>query len=307
MRKETAEQQVITVEDVAEVVITKPDGATSNTLATVERAVPTPKNPGTVAGYTVGGVGTGFEDFDQNDLVVPLMYILQKGSPQVEEGNPKQIKDNPLAKAGTIWNTATGKLYDGKTGIVVIPVHRVRSFIEWIPKDEGGGLVNVFRPEDAEVQEVFKKLGRDKKYGKLKIGDGNDLVETFTVFCIQVLPDGTTEQVVIPMASSQIGMYQKWMTSAKTVKVDGATPPMFSHRYRLTTFFFSKKDNTWFKWDAKFDGADAEAARLADNDPLFQQAKEFRAMLMAGRARADFSQAEQDGAHEGDSGDQYQM
>jgi hypothetical protein len=98
-------QQTAVVEDLTEATITKPgEEVGTKTLATVERQVPAPASTGVVAGYNVGGVGTGFEDFDQNDLVVPLMYVLQKGSPQVEEGNPKPLDG---AKAGTIFNTCT--------------------------------------------------------------------------------------------------------------------------------------------------------------------------------------------------------
>jgi hypothetical protein len=266
-----------------------------------EQIVVRDKKPTAVAGYTVGDVGTGFEDFTQDDLAVPFVVILQKGNPQVEEENPKFI---PGAKPGMLMNNVTNRLYDGKeTGIVVIPVHRVRQFLEWIPKDDGGGLVNVFEPDAPEVKAVLAEAGR-KKYGKLSIGDGNDLVETFNVFALQVLPNGLTERIVLAFASSQIGGYKKWMTSAQSIQIieDGRpkTPPLFSHKYRLKTFYHQKKENSWFKWTPSFDGGSAETARLADGDPIFEQAKEFRALLMAGHAEASYKDLTADVPEAGD-------
>lgn len=241
-------------------------------------------------------VGTGFEDFTQDDVAVPFIAILQKGSPQVEEDNPKQLAG---AKASMLINTVSQRLYDGKAGIIVIPVHRTRTFIEWIPKDDGGGLVNVFQPDAPEVLAVLKKAGR--KFGKLKINDNNDLVETFNVFVLIVSPDNRTERAIISMASSQIGGYKRWMSMAQSIQVPSkddpavmVTPPMFSHLYRLTTFFFQKKENTWYKWQAKFAAEDAEHSRIAETDPLFEQAKTFRALILSGAAQVNYEGAVQE-------------
>jgi hypothetical protein len=271
------------------------------TRGTTTLAPPVDKKTAVIAatgGYDVAEVGTGFEDFTQDDLAVPFIAILQKGSPQVEEENPKRLAG---AKAGSLMDTVSNELFDGKVGIPVIPVHRTRSFIEWIPKDDGGGLVNVYDPTDPIVLAILKKAG--KKFGKLKINDNNDLVETFNVFCLIPGDNGMVKRVVIGFASSQIGMYKKWMTRAQSIQIVGAsgvagTPPMFSHRYRLTTQFFQKKENTWYKWVANFDGADAAACRLAETDPLYEHAKEFRGMLLSGRAAANFETATQESAAE---------
>jgi hypothetical protein len=263
-----------------------------------------PKAPIEPHGATRGGyatdLGTGFEDFTQDDVAVPFVSILQKGSPQVEDENPKQVKG---AKAGMLYNNVTGELYDGKAGIHVVPVHRVRNFIEWIPKDDGGGLVNVFDPSAPEVAEALKKAG--KKFGKIKIGDNNDLVETVSVFCLIAKPDNSTQRVIISFASSQLAGFKKWMTTAQSIQIPAAdgsdrmvVPPMFSHLYKLTTFFFQKKENTWYKWLASFalgePSPNAEASRLAEGTPLYEAAREFRAMVVSGRAQADFQTAQQE-------------
>ena len=242
--------------------------------------------------YEEADFGAGFEDFGADDVLVPFIAILQKGSPQVEEDNPKYLKG---AKAGMLWNTATGEMFDGKEkGIRVIPVHRTRNFIEWIPKDEGGGLVKVYDPD---AKEVLAVVGKDRQYGKLKIGDGNDLVETFSVFALVVKPDGDFDRVIISFASSQIGVYKRWMMKAQSIKIntpDGRkrTPPMFSHLYTLTTSFTQKKENTWFKYNTDT----AEPAQLAPDSDLYQAARAFRALVTNGKVTASYEQSGTDDA-----------
>jgi hypothetical protein len=133
--------------------------------------------------------------------------VLQGKSPQVEEGNPKQL---PGAKAGSFMNTVTQELFDGKKGIVVVPIHSIHQYLEWIPRDDGGGLVNVYDWQAPEVLAVLKKAA--KRFGKHKINDNNDLQESFNVFMLHLRDDGTRQPIVMGFASSQIGAYQAWMT-----------------------------------------------------------------------------------------------
>lgn len=277
-------------------------------------AVATRPAPQSSALATHDDLGTGFEDFTQEDLSVPFIRVLQSKSPEVEEGSPKQI---PGAKAGSFFNTVTGEVYDGKLGIRVIPVHRLHNFLEWIPRDDGGGLNAVYEANDPRVLQTRANAGR--KFGKLKTDgkvfgnadgkdhDNNDLVESFNVFALLLAPDGTAKRVVIGFSSSQIGTYKKWMTMAmEQTKVDEATGrrspyPLWSHRYRLTTAFNQNKKGTWFKMDVRFDGTDAASALLADDDPTSEEAKQFRALLLSGAASANFSSVEQDAEVEDDN------
>jgi len=260
-----------------------------------------------VATYDAEDVGVGFEDFTSDDVAVPFISILQKGSPQVEEDNSKYVTG---AKSGHLYNTVSNAIYDGKAGITVVPVHRVRTFIEWIPKDQGGGLVQVYNPDAPEVQRALSSAGR--QYGKLKINDNNDLVETFSMFCLVVKEDGTFERAIISFSSSQIGVYKRWMTMAQSVNVltpDGRliVPPMFAHKYRLTTVFTQKKDYTWYKFGVRFENETADVSRLTASDVLYHAAKEFRNMVLRGTARAAFDAAEQDETASVVSGSSFEM
>jgi hypothetical protein len=238
---------------------------------------------------------TGFEHMTQADFKVPFLAVLQGKSPQVEEGNPKQL---PGAKAGSFMNTVTQELFDGKKGIVVVPIHSIHQYLEWIPRDDGGGLVNVYDWQAPEVLAVLKKAA--KRFGKHKINDNNDLQESFNVFMLHLRDDGTRQPIVMGFASSQIGAYQAWMTTAKS-QVKPAAPgepqrprALWSHRYRITTAFNQNKKGTWHKMSVTFDGPNAEAARLAEDDAITAEAKEFRQLLMSGAASANFESATQE-------------
>lgn len=261
---------------------------TEGTTSVVHKATPAPT---VVTEYEE----TGFEHMTQHDFKVPFIVVLQSKSPQVEEGSDSQIEG---AKAGMFRDSVSNQLFDGKTGIIVTPVHSVHQYLEWIPRDDGGGLVSVYDWQDPKVQEVVKKAG--KRFGKLKIGDGNDLQESFSVFCLLHLPDGTRRTVVIGFASTQIPTYQSWMTQARAQMktVDGVQRPipLWSHKFRITTKFEKNKKGTWHRMAAAFETGNAETSRLAETDPIMKEAKEFRALLMAGNAQANFDHVERDDA-----------
>jgi hypothetical protein len=270
-------------------------------MATTDPKTPAIAAPGA---YSPDVLGAGFEDMDASDFLIPFLGILQKMSPQVdEEAGDKYVKG---AKPGMIINSVTNELFDGKTGIRFIPVHRKHSFIEWIPRDQGGGFVAEFEVNDPKVV----KLRREQKFGKLTTEDGNDLIETYTVYGILLRDDGRKEYGVLSMSSSNIKPYKQWMTNARNVQVaqpDGrlATPPMFAHVYRLRTRFNENKKGTWHGWTATWDGDSAEQCRLEQEHPLFVEAKNFRDMVVAGRAKAQHDVVDADvlGTEDGGEGD----
>lgn len=227
----------------------------------------------------------GFEDLGQEFYSVPLIGIIQKMSPQVDPDAPKYI---PEAKAGAIMNNVTNELFDGKVGVPVIPVHVERSFVEWIPRDEGGGYVGAYEPGDPVVLNALRDAGRQ---GRPKTVDGNDLVETFYLYALLVRPDGGYDQVIIPFASSNIKVIKKWLTTARgiTLMEQGRriTPPLFAHLYALTTTLMTKDTHTWYIFSVSFAGDDAAASRLAPTDELYQAAKAFRDLVTSGATRKE--------------------
>ncbi len=238
------------------------------------------------SGYAADA-GAGFEDTTSKDYALPFLGILQKGSPQVDPDQDAYIEG---AKAGQVFNTVTGDRYDGDKGIIFIPVHHEHKYVEWIPRDLGGGFVGLHAPDSPEVLKAREDAGTD--FGKLPFGD-NQLAETFYMYGIRVDADGNTEQCVIAFASTQIRAYKAWMTKARGIKLrdDNDRPfpaPLFAHRYRLSTNLQENKKGKWHGWRIGFDGTSASEARIPVDDPLYEEAKGLRELVMSGLAKLDF-------------------
>lgn len=240
--------------------------------------------------YDLEDLGAGFEDTSAEDFKLPWLRPLQKGSPQVDPDSAAYIEG---AKAGTFINTATGQLVDGKTGFKFLPVHRKHEYIEYVPREQGGGFVSANPPDDPRVQEALKKFGN--KRGKAPIGDGNELVETFNMFGLYVPddPDAPVQPVVIPFTSSGIDAYKSIMTKLDMLRVsvpgraEKARLPMFASMLRVTTRFTENKKGSWHKIQIDFEGGSAEKARIPKTHPLHAQAKMFRNLVIDNKATVE--------------------
>lgn len=234
-----------------------------------------------------GDDAAGFEGMTQEDFNIPFITILQKSSPQVDEDSGSRIEG---AKAGMFYNTVTGELYDGKAGIRFIPCHRDHLFVEWIPRDEGGGFVGVHKPEDPKVVALRQAQGKFTKLQMDADGESHDLVETFYVFGILVREDGGQEYGVLSFSSSQIKAYKNWMTTARNQTVmEGnrrITVPLFGHVYRISTIPQENKKGSWQGFRITFDGKNAAEARLPQDSELYQAGKAFRELAVSGVVKA---------------------
>jgi hypothetical protein len=227
--------------------------------------------------------GSGFENQTSDDYSIPFLQILQAISPQVME--------NDSLKQGMVFNTVTGEAFDGKAGVVFIPASTQHLYVEWKPRDAGGGFVGT-HAVDSPIVTAAKSASTD--FGQYTTPEGNDLIETFYVYGIMVAPDGTPSEAVIAFTSTKIKKYKGWMTKAKTIQLqlkDGRRipAPLFAHRYRLKTINEKNNKGTFANWDAiAFDGESAVAARLSPTDPLFQAAVGIKNLLDSGKARAAY-------------------
>lgn len=229
--------------------------------------------------------GQGFESHTRDDYAVPFLGVLQSNSPTVET--------DATARPGMLLNTVTQEKYEGKTGVIFIPVETKHSVIEWKPRDQGGGYVAEHSMDSGLVQ----KVKEEQEFGKYKTVKGdpksNDLIESFTVYGIFVGSSGATEQMIITFASTKIKTYKRWMTKARTVQValsDGRriNPPLFAHRYRITSIQEKNSKGSFYNFNIEFEGGSAEVARLATNDPLFQMGVAFFDLLKNGNIKAAY-------------------
>lgn len=241
--------------------------------------------------------GAGYEGQSSADVLIPFLTVLQQLSPQVE--------DIDAAKPGMLINTVTNDLFDGEAGVVFVPATTEHCYIEWVPRDEGGGGGQGFVGRHEIDSDVVKKARDTQEFGKYRTEAGNHLVETFYVYGVLVTPDGI-EPMVVAFSSTKIKPYKGWMTKARSIQIhlpDGRriTPPLFAHRFRITTIKQKNPKGTFHNFVVGFDGADASSARLSTDDEIYMAARSIKEMVQGGQAKADMSAG--DGSEAGSSED----
>jgi hypothetical protein len=240
--------------------------------ATKTTAVATPNAYGEDAGL-------GFEGTTAKDLAIPFLGILQTNSPQVEGG------DKPVegAKPGMIINTVTGELHDGSKGVPFIPVHYDRAFVEWKPRDAGGGFVASHDPDSELVKAEVAKQPR----GKIILANKNELIET--EYCYGLVLDADFETVlgfaVQSITSTKLTPWRKFKSALYMLK---GRPPLLANRAVLMTEKQKNEKGTFF--NAKYVPAKGTwlTSLIAPDSPLLQEAKEFRQLVITGIAKAAF-------------------
>lgn len=233
--------------------------------------------------------GEGFEGADKDSFAIPFLAILQKMSPQVDEGDGAYIEG---AKAGMIFNTVTQELYDGKTGVEVIPCKPHRSFIEWVPRDGGGGGGFVGQYSVDEGLELLTRTVKNEK-GQDMLENGNYIADTREHYVLIVNEDGTTQPALISMTSTQIKKSKQWMYRMNNVRImvkdQRIVPPSFALRWRMTTVPESNDKGSWSGWKIALAGETAEESRVSPAQ--FQDAKLFRDALADNKVEVNREQA----------------
>lgn len=192
-----------------------------------------------MAGDSGKGVSTAIED-----NVVPLIYILQALSPQVQKKKEEYIDG---AEAGMIWFRGTKDVVPGEEGIPVVPCHFSKCWIEWQPNR--GGFVA--RHDDRPAAAVLTTDPENPKRKFWKMPSGNIVVETREHVVLVLDVFDRPMPFVIPMSGSGHGSSRAWMTlqNRKVVPGTDLKAPSFAYIYRMKLQFRTNADGDWFMWD----------------------------------------------------------
>lgn len=237
--------------------------------------------------------GSGFNHGTTDDMVIPMLKVLQALSPEVKEKK---------GDIGEIWNNVLEK---GGRELDIIPVFVDRQFVEWKPRKDGGGRVRSYTPDAPELID-FRNLN-PKSFPKIfteREEKGNNIVETYYMYVLILNPENH-EQVdgwgVFPIKSSFISKYKTWNTLVKTYMVD--TPnggrsktPLFAHKTKLKTFDDRKGDDDFANIHLGPVTGDIDTSLIAPNHPAYNDAKDFMKMIAEGAAKVDFAKEDDAGA-----------
>jgi hypothetical protein len=180
------------------------------------------------------------------DNLVPLLGVLQPLSPQAMPKNPNYIKG---ASAGDFLakNLAT-PVISGEEGFYFQPVAMYQEWVEWVPRDHGGGFVARHKYNDGAPPNGAKPKPRpegSRRPQAYTMGK-NDLVDT------RYIPgymwtDGVAIPFVIPFTSTGHAVARAWMTKQNYIQLDGEICPAFCAVYKLTTKASKNNLGEWYK------------------------------------------------------------
>lgn len=212
----------------------------------------------------------GFEGVTSADLAIPYYGILQALSPQVKRGS-QQIEG---AREGDIINTVSQEIIKGEDGIQILPCLFQKAYVEWKPRESGGGFIKQ-HPDDS----ILKETTLDEK-GNNVLATGNHIVETAYHYILRIWDDGRYEHALVSMTSSQLKTSRRWLSQqmAIQIRVGGRMinpPPPYSHSYTFNTIGLEKDSFSWFGWQVG-------KPKMVENIELYRVAKKFAADVRAG-------------------------
>jgi len=209
----------------------------------------------------------GFENVRQESLALPILKLLQNSSGEAQKRNQNYVEG---AEPGMFLNTVTKRLYNGDTGINVIPCYYKLEYQEWADFGTGSG-----RPEQiyADDSDIISKTTKDG--GKDRLSNGNYILTVHQNYVL-IVGDDAVETALISMSSSQGKISRKWQSLQMSQTMTDAngtyTPASFSHIYNLSSVLNTGKGNQWYGYAVKTVGP--------VTDPnLYQRAKDFHMSL----------------------------
>jgi hypothetical protein len=221
--------------------------------------------------------GAGFSEVSTEDLAIPFLRILAQLSPQVNKREGAYVEG---AEAGMIFNTVLNDVYDGVTGIQVIPCHYNRRMVEWKQRDQGGGYVDSYQPDDP----YCKTATRDER-GQDVLPNGNILTNTAQFFVLLLHPELGPQRALITMSSTQLKKSRKWLSQMQSLTAKGQNGvfvlPMMSQVYNLTTVAESNDKGSWFGWEVSRE----RQLDLDNENDLFDMAVAFAQSVKAGEVK----------------------
>lgn len=273
------------------------EAATGNEVAVIEE----PKGgvPANLMADLMADAQEFKEAMSREDMAIPFLQILQQLSPQCVEGDPAYIEG---AKAGMFYNTVTKEIIDGKnTGVRLVFIAYKASFIEWVPRNAGGGFVHEYNAaEGAAIRTARNDQGLDIIQSGSPVGTpGNQLNYTHTHFAYLVREDNTYEPVLISATSTQVKPSMALNTQINNTKLPGSvvTAPRFFGVWRAKTDLQKNDQGSWYIWSFAREATVLDLGEVGAQ--IYGSAKEFARSLAAGEKHADYSKTEAGAANGG--------
>ena len=188
----------------------------------------------------------GFEGATSGSYAMPFFRILQKLSPECDKDEAAYIKG---AKPGMILHTVSKEVFNE---VNLVPLKYRDTYIEWIPRANGGGFVSEWDALEPITRERLGTTTRDERNANI-LPNGNEFKLHSNYFCAFEHPDTGWEPVMVSMSASQLKTSRIWLSTLRkmTIEVDGEVYQAKNIRSFQWTFSTEKLSNdkgTWYGW-----------------------------------------------------------
>ncbi|CAB4165139.1 hypothetical protein UFOVP820_16 [uncultured Caudovirales phage] len=218
--------------------------------------------------------GRGFEEANKDAYAVPFLRVLQDLSPQVKKKMAGYI---PGAEPGMLLNTVTQEVM---RAVRVIPCYFQQTYIEWVPRDKGGGLAAVHAPGAPILNTAIREGNRTV------LPNGNEIMDTRSHFVLLLKEDGTYEQALLSMSSTQLKVSRRWMSQMRSamVEVRGTMvqAPMYAFSYLISSEEEANDQGSWYSFSVK-------ERQQVQSIELYRAAKAFGSMMASGSSKVNYA------------------
>ena len=225
--------------------------------------------------------GKGFEHQTAEEFQLPFIALLQDLSPQVTGEGGASIAG---AKAGKFFNTVTEEVFDS---FDFVPAHKERVFVEWRPRQQGGGFVARYLPDDPIV---LKARAESKEFGQYLTPNRNNLVDTVYLFGIVDKGDGVLQQACLSFSITKMKVYKKWNTQVNAFTLPGPNgskvqPPRWAHLLAVSSKRDKSPKGSFFNIVLAAAKGGIRESVLAPTDQRYQEAKSLAELVSKGVAK----------------------
>ena len=224
------------------------------------------------------GVGTSQR---AEDNLVPMIGVLQAQSPAADRRNQAYV---PGAEPGAfrLKNSPVPVVPGDGEGLKFIPAHFAVYWVEWTPREKGGGFV---RRHDSLPKEARKV--EDERGVRFQLPSGNEVQETRYHTGLALLPGRGPMPFVIPFKGSGHTTSRTWQTLMNGVRTkSGRVAPSFARVYRLSTKQRTNPKGTWFAVEVQ-EILDSEGNPLVPTLEQVQMAAALATQISAGEKQLD--------------------
>lgn len=228
---------------------------------------------------------TGTEGIGAEDVRLPRLAIAQGLSAQITPGDQQFIEGLTLFD---MFNDLTGEIY-GKGPLLFVPVRRDTRRIEFIPRSEGGGIVDMdVPPNDPRlrwtVEDGIKRPPR---------------ATTFIEFVVLLLRSGKAPEPIV-LSIKGTNKHNRRASDQLTTFIKLRNAPIYAGLYKVDTHIPAKNDKGTFGVPT-IKNAGFIPIDKPEGKALFEFAKQFHNSLEGKTIVVDRDLGGEDDEFEGDS------